>query len=252
MNSATRKADISASVDTGSSNKDLLADMAEAGTQYQDGDLPRRTGPERDAIIAAAAECFMEAGFTDTSIDDVAVRLNATKGKIYHYYRSKTDLFFDVHRYGMAINLDSVEPVATSTAPACDRLEKMCRIHLANMLDHISFQRVVMQGVEMHLSGATTPAQRQMLRLLMNERVRYEEFFRDVLVDGRSAGMFVFKQPSFASKAVLAILNNPVIWYRRRDETAKDTHEAIINQFTRFAMNCVEGVGRPSGRNMNE
>src|SRR3546814_7359817 len=52
-------------------------------------------------ILQVAAECFMEQGFNATSIDDVARRMNATKGRIYHYYASKTDLFFEINREGM-------------------------------------------------------------------------------------------------------------------------------------------------------
>jgi AcrR family transcriptional regulator len=193
----------------------------------------------RETILGAAADCFMAAGYNATSIDDVADRLRATKGMIYHYYRSKAALFFDVHRRGMAINLAAIEPVARAGEDPRTRLEKMCTAHLANMLDHLSFQRVVMQGVEMHLAGSTTPAQREMLAKLMRERQRYEDLFRDVLIEGRDAGQFSFGNASFASKAVLAILNNPVLWYRHRQGDPPDARQKIINEFAAYSMASV-------------
>ena len=36
----------------------------------------------REAILDAAALCFMERGFNATSIDDIARRLSATKGTV--------------------------------------------------------------------------------------------------------------------------------------------------------------------------
>ena len=57
----------------------------------------------RREILEAAAACFMEQGFHATSIDVVARRMGATKGRVYHHYQSKVDLFFDVHRLGMAL-----------------------------------------------------------------------------------------------------------------------------------------------------
>ncbi len=194
----------------------------------------------RDVIIAAAADCFMEAGYGATSIDAVADRLGATKGRVYHYYRSKAELFFEVHRRGMAINLETIVPIAGADTPPRDKLAAMCRAHIRNMLDHISYQRVVMQGVEMHLAGATTPSQREQLTLLMRERERYEGLFRRVLVEGRDAGVFDFGNASFASKAVLAILNNPVIWYRLRPGDALTAREEIIDEFAGFALACVK------------
>lgn len=193
----------------------------------------------REAIVFAAADCFMETGYTATSIDDVADRLNATKGRVYHYYRSKAELFFDVHRRGMEINLAAIEPIAMRSGDAAARLGEMCRTHLRVMLEYLNFQRVVMQGVEMHLAGSTTPSERRQLALLMQERERYEGLFRKVLVEGRSQGRFAFSSASFASKAVLAIVNNPVLWYRRRDEENEGSRQSIIDEFTVFALGCV-------------
>lgn len=195
--------------------------------------------PGKALILQAAADCFMKSGFNATSIDDVAAHLNATKGRVYHYYRSKADLFFDVHRTGMRINIGTIRPISIGPEPIEKRYELMCRQHLSNMLHSISFQRVVMQGVEMHLAGRTTPGEREKLQLLMREREEYEQFFQTVLVEGRKAGSFVFNSPSLASKAVLAILNNPVIWYRRRENESVEERLAIIDEFTRYAQNCV-------------
>ena len=194
----------------------------------------------KDAIIDAAASCFMEAGYSDASIDDVAERLGATKGMIYHYFRSKADLFFEVHRRGMAINLGSIEPIVNGDLPVSEKFSEICRTHLGNMIEHIRYQRVVLQGVDMHLFGATTPGQREKLKLLMEERERYEGMIRSVLVEGRRQGLFEFDSPSLASKAVLAILNNPVIWYQpRQNENAKHT-QSLIDEFTRYALNSIK------------
>lgn len=193
----------------------------------------------KDAIVAAAANCFMMSGFSDTSIDDVAHALGATKGRIYHYYRSKVELFFDVHRHGMAININSIEPIASGPGDALTRLKKMCHVHLNNMLTTLSFQRVVMQGVEMHLASPTTPRQREKLKLLMRERERYEDLFKAVLEEGKRDGFFAFEKASFASKAVLAVLNNPVLWYKPKTGGIGVGEREIIGQFSAFAVNTV-------------
>ncbi len=195
--------------------------------------------PGKALILQAAAHCFMESGFNATSIDDVASHLSATKGRIYHYYRSKADLFFDVHRTGMRINLGTISPIAESNKPAFQRFENMCRQHLHNMLHSISFQRVVMQGVEMHLAGRTTKQEREKLSLLMQEREQYELLFQNTLIEGRTQNVFEFENSSFTSKAVLAVLNNPVIWYQRRDGESDAERQSIIDEFTNFALNCV-------------
>ena len=45
-------------------------------------------------------------------IDDIADRLSATKGRVYHYYRKKGDVFLDVHRRALEIMFAEVEPLS--------------------------------------------------------------------------------------------------------------------------------------------
>jgi AcrR family transcriptional regulator len=102
----------------------------------------------------------MERGYSATSIDDVARRLGATKGRIYHHYSSKSDLFADVFRFGMEMNYRAIEPLRRSGERAVERWRKMALIHVVQMISTRQFQRVVWEGVEMQLRGATTPEQR--------------------------------------------------------------------------------------------
>ena len=44
--------------------------------------------------------------------------MGCTKGFIYHYHATKTDLFFDVHREGMRRLFAAVEPAMASAGDA--------------------------------------------------------------------------------------------------------------------------------------
>src|SRR5919199_18489 len=79
----------------------------------------------RDEIIRAAAQLFMEFGFTATTIDAVAERLGATKGRIYHYYRSKAELYFDVQTAAMERLFREIEPIARPPGRPAGRLHHM-------------------------------------------------------------------------------------------------------------------------------
>ena len=86
----------------------------------------------RREILEAAAECFMEQGFHATSIDVVARRMGATKGRVYHHYQSKVDLFFDVHRLGMDLLFEAVAPALKTAGDPLQVLAAICDpLHLA-------------------------------------------------------------------------------------------------------------------------
>jgi len=71
---------------------------------------PARTGlapalPGQREILDAAALAFTQNGFAATSMDEIAERLGATKGRLYHYYAAKADIFRDIVRAGLAFRL---------------------------------------------------------------------------------------------------------------------------------------------------
>ncbi|MCI1002629.1 MULTISPECIES: TetR/AcrR family transcriptional regulator [Ochrobactrum] len=167
-------------------------------------------------ILETAAQCFMEQGFSTTSIDDVARRMGSTKGRIYHYYSSKTDLFFDVHREGMERLFKAVEPVMTLNGSGLYRLEEMLTAHALAMMNNVAFEAVVVQGVHMHKLAATTPDQRRTLNELISIRRRFEDLFKQVIREGIEDGSIRHVDVSIAAKAVLGAINWLSIWYQPR------------------------------------
>jgi TetR/AcrR family transcriptional repressor of mexJK operon len=47
----------------------------------------------RDAILDVARQCFLAEGYAATSMSAIAARLGGSKGTLYNYFRSKTELF---------------------------------------------------------------------------------------------------------------------------------------------------------------
>lgn len=54
--------------------------------------VQRKRGRRRQEIVTAAAELFGERGYDSVSLDDVADRLDLTKGSLYYYFSSKDEL----------------------------------------------------------------------------------------------------------------------------------------------------------------
>src|ERR1700754_1463940 len=54
--------------------------------------LQRKRSRRIEEILAVAAELFGERGYAAVSLDDVAERLDVTKGSLYYYFASKDEL----------------------------------------------------------------------------------------------------------------------------------------------------------------
>ena len=51
---------------------------------------------QRDAILARAAALFADQGYTATSMNDIAAACGTSKAGLYHYYRDKRELLFQI------------------------------------------------------------------------------------------------------------------------------------------------------------
>ena len=192
-------------------------------------------------ILQAAAKCFMERGYAAASIDEVARSLGATKGRIYHHYPSKSDLFADEFRVGMEMNFEAIEPLRRLDGPALPRWCEMARAHVIQMITTRAFQRAVWIGVEMHLRGATTPEQRDVFEDLIGLRTQYGNYFRETIAAARDEGSMRFDDLSIANQLMFMTLNSPIFWYRQRIGETRAEIEDLAGQVVAFALGGLGG-----------
>jgi len=198
----------------------------------------------RAEILRAAAELFMRFGFAATSIDAVAESLGATKGHIYHYYRSKAELFFDIQSVAMTRLMQEIEPIARSGEPALARLSTMAQRHAHILLSELPMQKVAVQGLERHLFAG--PAAMRQLRAIVKLRDDYEEIFAEVIDEGIRDGHLIDLPPKLLTKPFFGAMNWATVWYtQRRLQSAEDVAE-IAGVLAGCALRSVLKPGAPA------
>ncbi len=177
-------------------------------------------------ILDAAARAFMRQGFSGTSLDRISDEIKSTKGAIYYYYRSKSDLFFAVHRRAMDLTRAAILPPFEINAPARDRLHRMAQAHTLLMMDQLPYLRVAAQGLEMHLLERTNASERNELAEVVTLRENNEALYIGVIKDGIKSGEFRKLNPRLIAKPILGALNWTSRWYQPRTrETAAARRE---------------------------
>ncbi|WP_299841132.1 TetR/AcrR family transcriptional regulator [uncultured Paracoccus sp.] len=186
----------------------------------------------RFEIVEAAAECFMRRGYDKTTIDDIADALGATKGRVYHHFRSKNAIFFAVYREAMRYCFEAADPIIDLPLPAIERLTRMCEAHVMVMITRLSFQRGIKQGLEIQMRGPTTEHEREVFQELQGLRDGYEALFRRVLAEGNADGTLNAPDVPLAGRTILGALNAVPDWYRPRPDGK--TPEAIATEMTAY------------------
>ena len=168
-------------------------------------------------ILDAAADAFMRHGFADTTVDDIADAVGATKGLIYYHYRSKFDIYLAAYEQGMQQVREQVGPFATGPGSGRARLESMSVAHVVNLMNDLSYHHLVHQGVRDQESTALKARQREALTALNELRQDYEIMFRDVVAEGVADGSLRNIDVVLATRVLLSSLNAVDVWYRKSD-----------------------------------
>lgn len=201
-------------------------------------------------ILDAAADCFMESGFDAATIDDIAERLNSTKGLIYYKFKSKIDLFFAVYQRGIELARDTVEPHARSGLAPLPRLKAMAIAHTLLLMRTLSYHHVIKQAVDVHVDRALTPQQRTALRQLTNLRASYEHLFSHVIEECAREGSLLVASVEIATKTLIGGLDSVSNWYRpKANEMDVDRlfiAEAVVNQLI-FGLEPKAGMKKHKG-----
>jgi AcrR family transcriptional regulator len=198
---------------------------------------------KRTEIVWAAADLFMKYGYAATSIDAIAEKLGATKGRIYHYYRSKSEIFFDIQRTAMARLFEEVEPLALEKTPAETRLRRMATAHLNLLVREMPMQKVAVQVLERHLFEAEGARHAKNLVEINRLRDDYEQMFAEVLDEGAREGHFSDLRPRLLTKPFFGTLNWVTVWYRPRRLQSDEDIDMIVETLVDFAMRGVRREG---------
>jgi AcrR family transcriptional regulator len=103
---------------------------------------------QRDAMLAAAAQLFAERGYPAASIADLAAQFGVSKALLYHYYRDKEHLLFDIADRYVDRLVQLTEQVELSAAAPESTLRQLIE-HFMVAYEHAgAFHRVLVQDVK--------------------------------------------------------------------------------------------------------
>lgn len=188
-------------------------------------------------ILDAAAMAFSERGYAATSIDDVADVLGCTKGRIYHYFRTKGELFIGIHHQGVEWALEAVGPTAErDDLKPEEKLWEMARRHALHMMEHYTYMGPGQGQIEMSLAGEGRNQDAAKAKILKMRR-QFEDYYLKVIKEGVETGVFRDTDVKLVTKALLGSVNWMHVWYHPAG--ARDTaahRERIAAVFADYAV----------------
>ena len=170
---------------------------------------PSRVQRKRDRrmqeIIRVAAELFGERGYDAVSLEDVAERLDVTKGSLYYYFASKDELGTAAIETLGAEWTDRLEQLPEAQdGPPGKRLRALIREQVTVAV------RDYPAALRLYLVPNDWPqAQRGRIKEL---RRRHDQLFRTVIEEGVASGDFTVVSVDTALQCMHAAMSQAPVW----------------------------------------
>ncbi len=190
---------------------------------------------KRDAVIRAAAREFNRKGYHNTSLDDIAARLEVTKPTVYYYVTSKEQLLFQCFVAGVERIRAAFRDVRRLEVPARERLNAVLRRYGEAVASEFGWCMV--RAEEQDLS----PAMSRHIKALKSE---IDHGIRRLIREGIQDGSIHPCDPKMTAFALAGALNWIAHWYREDQSlSGVEIAEAFVRVFEAGLSPRANGAG---------
>jgi AcrR family transcriptional regulator len=191
----------------------------------------RERALKRDAVIRAAAREFNRKGYHNTSLDDIAARLEVTKPTVYYYVTSKEQLLFECFVAGVEPIRAAFRAVRQLAVPARERLSAVLRHYGEAVASEFGWCMVRAEDQDL------PPAMSRHIKALKSE---IDHGIRRLIREGVQDGSIGACDAKLTAFALAGALNWIAHWYREdRSLSGAQIAAAFVTIF--------EGGLRPRG-----
>ena len=197
---------------------------------FQRGRLSRRLQANargrREQLIAAAARVIGEKGYERASLQEICAAAGILPGSLYYHFKSKEDLFIQVHAEGFRQLNEAVDRAIASQTDAWDRLEAACAAHLTLLVG--SQDESLVAGTSLF-----HPADPSLQRRLNRDRKAYEERFREMIA---ALGLPANVDQTLLRLGLLGAINWTRVWYQPGKKTPREIARHLVHQVLRQSL----------------
>ncbi|TWI13067.1 TetR/AcrR family transcriptional regulator [Sphingobacterium siyangense] len=93
-------------------------------------------------ILNGARKIFLEKGYDQTSIRNIASEINYSPGTIYFYFKDKSEIFYELHREGFRLLLSKMEKNDSEQDPF-ERLKKNGQTYIEFAKEHKDYYNLM-------------------------------------------------------------------------------------------------------------
>jgi TetR/AcrR family transcriptional regulator, cholesterol catabolism regulator len=174
--------------------------------------MAREPVDPRQEILRTAARLFQQRGYDATSMNDVAAALKLSKGGLYHHFKSKDEILFEIMNHAMSITQERVIDPLSAIADPEERLRTLIRLHIEVVLSPRDREITVM----LHENHPLPPSLRKRINARKKEYVHFlENLVKEVQAKRKASesyGRVPGAKPKVSPRAAALGVLGMIIW----------------------------------------
>ena len=160
----------------------------------------------RKQIFDASVHLFLEKGFNETSMREIAAAAGIGKSTLYDYYKSKDEILVSYFANEIAVITARAEEIIQADWTISEKLRKIMQMHLGYLVN--SKQIFLKLSLEAQRLSADSQDQIQF------HRHAYQDMLRELVEEGTRRGEFRPVNSLFAARSIFSLLSIAVFTTR--------------------------------------
>jgi AcrR family transcriptional regulator len=178
----------------------------------------------RKEIFDASVHLFLENGFNETSMREIARAAGMGKSTLYDYFKSKDEILISYFEDEIRKITENAQKIIEQELSATEKLKKIMESHLVYLVDKKLFYLKL-----------TVEAQRLALesqQQIQAARHTYQDMLRGLIEEGIQTGEFRKTNSLFAARTIFTLLSTAVFTSRPTGTPEEMLQEAFGIFFT--------------------
>ena len=165
--------------------------------------MTKGNNSKREMILDAAYALFINKGYWDTKIIDIADAAGIGKGTVYEYFESKDAIFFELFQTKVAAGYETISELLNKEIPCEKKVKEYIDIELTNTSKY-SFNKNFLVELMMKSDAFRNPALIDSIHKLVVKK--FTILFK-IIEDGVAKGEFREMDPLLAAISVMGAIN---------------------------------------------
>lgn len=179
---------------------------------------------KRQVLIRAASRAFGRSGVSETSLEQIAEKLNLTKPALYYYVSSKDELICECYMLALDYGDEAIALAEKSGANGMERIRLFLARYIELLIGEMNAPIVLLDY---------SSIRRDLRERIQKRRREFDKVLRQMIVDGIADGSIALCDPKLAVFWFMGAVNSIPRWF---DAAGPKTGAEIAEAFIAFTI----------------